>query len=61
MGEEKFKLEFTFVEVNLLLKGLEELPYKHSVGVRSSIISQYEAIQKEKEASNKPKEPKAKK
>ncbi len=53
MVEEKFNLEFTFVELNLLLKALEELPFKHVVGVRTSIVNQYEVIQKEKELVNK--------
>jgi hypothetical protein len=54
--EEKFNLEFTFTELNVILKACKKLPYEESAGVIQNIISQYETIQKEKEVASKPKE-----
>ena len=48
--EEKFKLEFTFAEINLILKALRKLPYEESVVVINGTIKQYETELKKKEA-----------
>jgi len=45
----EFNLEFNLGELQVILKGLEELPYKQSAPVRQSIIDQHTAILKEKE------------
>ena len=59
--EEKFNLEFTFQEVNLLLSGLGELPYKISAPLRTNIVNQYEEIQRSKAKDENPEKPVKKK
>lgn len=57
MIEQKFNLEFTFAEINLVLKACRKLPYEETVNTINSIINQYEVIIKAKEAkANKEKE-----
>lgn len=45
MKEEKFNLELNVLQLQVILKGLEELPLKHSKPVYDNVISQYQAIQ----------------
>ncbi len=61
MGEELFKLEFTFTELNIILKACKKLPYEESVGIIQSAIKQYEDIQKLKEKKAKAEKLKAEK
>jgi len=51
--EEKFKLEFTFAEINLVLRACRKLPYEETVTIINSVILQYETLIKEKEAKAK--------
>lgn len=59
---EKFNFELNFVELNTIVKGLKELPYKESNSIIDKLIAEYEkqakeaqeaAIKKKKEADSK--------
>jgi len=49
---EKFNFEFTVMELNVIIKGLKELPYKESNSIIERIIEEYEkqAIEAQKAA-----------
>lgn len=58
--EKVFKFEFTFQEINVLMKGCEELPFKVSSSVRDKIILQYNKQIEEEEKAKKDTEKKEK-
>lgn len=41
MENVKYKFEFNFLEINTLLKGCRELPYKETAGLIQQIINEY--------------------
>lgn len=51
--EEKFKMNFLFQELLVILKGLKKLPYEESAGLIASINNQYETELIAKEAAEK--------
>jgi len=53
---EKFNFELSILDLNVILKGLKELPYKESNGLIQFIIDSYEKQAKEKDLANKKKE-----
>lgn len=53
MEERKYKFEFSFVELNTLIKGCKELPYRESAGLIKKIIEEYEAQSKAEEKKQK--------
>lgn len=52
MSETKYKFEFNFAEINLILKGCKELPYKESAGLIQTIVNEYTKQAKEFELAS---------
>lgn len=50
---EVFEFKFSFIELNTLIKGLKELPYKESNSVIEKIIKEYEKQSKEAQVAAK--------
>lgn len=42
MNGVKFTFEFTIQELEIIMKGLEELPFKFSNGIHKNIIDEYQ-------------------